>query len=192
MHRTLLGSATGTVYSAPQSAPFNMTWNKLVFLPILLSNIRKRSSMERRSNVGRNNCRETITTFAVVFCAVIWSGHKAKATANAARAEVLHQGCQDCCSIEKSDAGLMLRSTVGRTSGAGSGYNDAPASSLFPVSSVPWKAGHETASMPWSAPVGHHQPRAVDIPTSISASRQIPDEEDAKIDRKIRGICQGC
>jgi hypothetical protein len=56
----------------------------------------------------------------------------------------------------------------------------------------PWKAGNETATLPWSAPVGHHQPRAVDLPTSTSASRQIRDEADANLDRKIRGICQGC
>jgi hypothetical protein len=52
----------------------------------------------------------------------------------------------------------------------------------------PWKAGNETATLPWSAPVGHHQPRAIDLPTS----RQILDEEDAKLDRKIGGICRGC
>jgi hypothetical protein len=56
----------------------------------------------------------------------------------------------------------------------------------------PWKAGNETATLPWSAPVGHHQPRAVDLPTSTSASRQTLDEEDANLDRKIRDICQGC
>jgi hemolysin-activating ACP:hemolysin acyltransferase len=61
------------------------------------------------------------------------------------------------------------------------------------VSSVrPWKAGNETATLPWSAPVGHHQPRAVDLPASTSASRRPLDEEDANLDRKIRGICQGC
>jgi hypothetical protein len=58
-------------------------------------------------------------------------------------------------------------------------------------SARPWKAGNETATMPWSAPVGHHQPRAVDLP-STSAARQTPDEADAKLDRKIRDICQGC
>jgi hypothetical protein len=56
----------------------------------------------------------------------------------------------------------------------------------------PWKAGNETATLPWSAPVGHHQPRAVDLPTSTSASRQVLDEEEAKLDRKIGGICRGC
>ena len=53
-------------------------------------------------------------------------------------------------------------------------------------------AGRETATRPWSAPVGHRQPRAADIPASISASQQTLDQEDANVDRKIRNICRGC
>jgi hypothetical protein len=53
-------------------------------------------------------------------------------------------------------------------------------------------ASNETATRPWSAPVGHRQPRAVDIPASTSASQQIIDSEDASVDRKIKGICRGC
>jgi hypothetical protein len=51
-------------------------------------------------------------------------------------------------------------------------------------------AGHETATKPWSAPVGHRQPRAADIPAS--ASQQTLDQEDAMVDRKISNICRGC
>jgi hypothetical protein len=51
---------------------------------------------------------------------------------------------------------------------------------------------NETATTPWSAPVGHRQPRAADIPASISASQQFIDQESAEVDRKIRGICRGC
>jgi hypothetical protein len=52
-------------------------------------------------------------------------------------------------------------------------------------------ASHETATRPWSAPVGHRQPRAADVPAS--ASRQlILDPEDVNVDRKIRGVCRGC
>lgn len=54
----------------------------------------------------------------------------------------------------------------------------------------PWKAGSETATMPWSAPIGHHQPTAVDV--IESDSRLILDQEDAKVDRIVRGICRGC
>jgi hypothetical protein len=53
-------------------------------------------------------------------------------------------------------------------------------------------ASNETASRPWSAPVGHRQPRVADIPASISASQQIIDQEDADVDRKIKGVCRGC
>ena len=53
-------------------------------------------------------------------------------------------------------------------------------------------ASNETATRPWSAPVGHRQPRAADIPAATSASQQIIDQKDAIVDRKIRGICRGC
>jgi hypothetical protein len=54
------------------------------------------------------------------------------------------------------------------------------------------RAGNETATRPWSAPVGHRQPRAADVPASSPASRPILDQEDANIDRKIRNVCRGC
>ncbi|MBR0896442.1 hypothetical protein JQ616_15890 [Bradyrhizobium tropiciagri] len=53
-------------------------------------------------------------------------------------------------------------------------------------------ASNETATRPWSAPVGHRQPRAADIPAATSTSQQLIDQEDAIVDRKIRGICRGC
>jgi hypothetical protein len=52
-------------------------------------------------------------------------------------------------------------------------------------------ASNETATRPWLAPVGHRQPRAADIPAATS-TQQIIDQEDAIVDRKIRGICRGC
>jgi len=54
----------------------------------------------------------------------------------------------------------------------------------------PSMPGHETATRPWSAPVGHRQPRAADVPTSASLS--VLDQEDADVDRKISGVCRGC
>jgi hypothetical protein len=53
-------------------------------------------------------------------------------------------------------------------------------------------ASGETSTRPWLAPVGHRQPRVVDIPPSMLASPQIIDQEDAAIDRKINGVCRGC
>jgi hypothetical protein len=54
----------------------------------------------------------------------------------------------------------------------------------------PWKAGNEMATKPWSAPVGHHQPTAVDV--LESDSQLTLDQEDTNIDRIVRGICRGC
>jgi hypothetical protein len=72
---------------------------------------------------------------------------------------------------------------------AGRGTADAMA--LAP-SFHPSVAGKETTTRPWSAPVGHRQPRAADVLTSTSASRYVLDQEDANADRKIRGVCRGC
>ena len=67
--------------------------------------------------------------------------------------------------------------------------NDAPpaptASALLP--------GRETSTLPWSAPVGHHQPQAADVTSSIPSSiDQALVQENARIDRVIQGVCRGC
>jgi hypothetical protein len=45
-----------------------------------------------------------------------------------------------------------------------------------------------------SAPVGHRQPRASDVPSENSASSDLEhiSAEDAALDRKINNICRGC
>ena len=57
---------------------------------------------------------------------------------------------------------------------------------------TPVLAAGETTTRPWSAPVGHRQPRAADVPASASASQQILDQEDAIVDRKISNVCRSC
>jgi len=52
--------------------------------------------------------------------------------------------------------------------------------------------GKQTTTRPWTAPVGHRQPGASDIPATASGALDVLDREDAIIDRKIRGICRGC
>jgi predicted ATPase len=52
--------------------------------------------------------------------------------------------------------------------------------------------GNETTTRPWSAPIGHRQPGVADVPASTSASQQTLDQEDANVNRIIRGICRGC
>jgi hypothetical protein len=74
-------------------------------------------------------------------------------------------------------------STACSSSSMGSGDAPLPASVSVP-------RGCETSTKPWSAPIGHRQPQAVDIPPSISSEQTL--DEDAKIDRVIRGICRGC
>jgi hypothetical protein len=56
----------------------------------------------------------------------------------------------------------------------------------------PSVAGRETTTRPWSAPVGHRQPHASDIPAATPEAHDAIDPEDAFIDRKISGICRGC
>jgi hypothetical protein len=53
-------------------------------------------------------------------------------------------------------------------------------------------ASNETATRPWSAPVGHRQPRAADLPGSLSNAQPNLDPDDAEVDRKIKAVCRGC
>lgn len=71
------------------------------------------------------------------------------------------------------------------------GRGTADAVALAP-SLRPSTAGREMTTTPWSAPVGHRQPRAADVPTSTSVSQQVLDQEDAHVDRMIRNVCRGC
>ena len=62
----------------------------------------------------------------------------------------------------------------------------APTASALPP-------GCETTTLPWSAPVGHHQPQAADVNSSTtSLIDQAVVEENARVDRLIKGICRGC
>jgi hypothetical protein len=54
----------------------------------------------------------------------------------------------------------------------------------------PWKAGSETVTRPWSAPAGHHQPTAADV--HEPDSQLTLDQEEANVDRIVRGVCRGC
>jgi hypothetical protein len=71
------------------------------------------------------------------------------------------------------------------------GRGTADAMALAP-SFRPSMIGEETTTRPWSAPVGHRQPRAADVSRSPSVSQYVLDQEDANVDRKIRSVCRGC
>ena len=54
--------------------------------------------------------------------------------------------------------------------------------------------GCETATAPWSAPVGHRQPQAADV-TSAKATPSIDRdlaEENARVDLRVKSVCRGC
>jgi len=71
------------------------------------------------------------------------------------------------------------------------GRETADAVALAP-SFRPAMAGKETTTRPWTAPVGHRQPRAGDVPTPTTPSQQILDQEVANVDRIIGNVCRGC
>jgi hypothetical protein len=71
------------------------------------------------------------------------------------------------------------------------GRGTADATALAP-SFRPSMAGKETTTRPWTAPVGHRQPRADDVPKPTTPSQQSLDQEDANVDRIMRNVCRGC
>lgn len=72
-------------------------------------------------------------------------------------------------------------------------YTTADLAIGVPFSS-PMAINAASKSTVWPAPVGHHQPRVADIPSSVSTRNTLLslDQEDASVDRKISGICRGC
>jgi len=91
-----------------------------------------------------------------------------------------------------SNVGLGIESASSRPreiSIASRGTDDAMPSS---PSVRPWSAGNETATMPWSAPVGHHQPSAADVHELAYAAQPILDHEQSNVDRIVRSVCRGC
>jgi hypothetical protein len=61
----------------------------------------------------------------------------------------------------------------------------------MPAPSPRWlPSGCETSTAPWSAPVGHRQPQAGDVPPITEAEEALA-AENAKVDHIIR-ICRGC
>lgn len=74
------------------------------------------------------NARATIPAgaalaFAVALGLLVLAASPAGAAGNAARGEVLYQGCEDCHSIEKNDVGPMHKGVVGRAAGTVPGYD---------------------------------------------------------------------
>jgi hypothetical protein len=53
-------------------------------------------------------------------------------------------------------------------------------------------AASQTERLPWSAPVGHRQPRAADVPSEPLSKVELEQRRlDKELDRKLI-ICRGC
>src|SRR6266849_5247392 len=65
------------------------------------------------------------------------------------------------------------------------GRGTADAVALAP-SLRPSTAGREMTTTPWSAPVGHRQPRAADVPTSATVSQCDSHRQHASVGRSMQ------
>ena len=80
---------------------------------------------------------------------------------------------------------------VTRELGACPSPSVAPSETRAPVPTADWlPPGCERSTLPWSAPVGHRQPQLTDVTQAKSLSDL--DEENAKLNRVVKGICRGC
>lgn len=75
----------------------------------------------------------------------------------------------------------------GSPSGGGLGNSATSPSSANPT--VPPALSPDSRVI-GTAPVGHRQPKAADVPPTADQARI--DAEDRALDRKIRSICRGC
>ena len=82
--------------------------------------------MKARANLGAAACDKATILLATAIVAALGFNYPANAAGDAARGEVLYQGCQDCHSIEKNDVGPLHKGVVGRVSGTAPGYNYSP------------------------------------------------------------------
>ncbi|MBS0249938.1 MAG: c-type cytochrome [Proteobacteria bacterium] len=60
---------------------------------------------------------------SAIAAALVFATSNARAAADAARGEVLYQGCQDCHSLDSNDVGPKHRGVYGRKAGTISGYS---------------------------------------------------------------------
>ena len=83
--------------------------------------------MERRPSSDGAARRRAFIAFVAALATMALTGSPASAEGNAARGEVLYQGCEDCHSIDKNDVGPMHKGVVGRIAGTVPGYSYSPA-----------------------------------------------------------------
>jgi hypothetical protein len=157
----------------------------LTIWTLRISERQRESGYQWRLCAPRTGWCRAMTTFALLGLAAILS--TAIVTAVPALAIIrgpgayafLHRGVRVVpvsTVSQRRETGVVDRETANVT-----------ASALLPRSVM---AANETKTRPWSAPVGHRQPRAIYVPTSTSASQL--NQEDAKVDYIIGGVGRGC
>ena len=153
-----------------------------------ISGLQRKSGYQKRSRAAVTKRRRSMMTkFTLLGVAANLS--TAIATTSLAQATIQEMGAY---ASYHQDGNLGIAPTPiqrRELTVVGRGTADVMASAPSVPSS---KRGLETTTRPWSAPVGHRQPRAADIHTSTSVSQQSLDEEDANVDRKIKSVCRGC
>jgi hypothetical protein len=152
-----------------------------------ISGLQRESSYQKRLCAMRTRWRHSMTK--CTFLGVVGILSTAIATPVLAKTVIQEPGAY-AFYHPNGDLGIGSTSSLRREVGdVGRGTADSMASAP-PVRSL--IARNETTTRPWSAPVGHRQPRAADVPTPTSSSQQILDQEDANVDRIVRSVCRGC
>jgi len=153
-----------------------------------ISGLRRRSGYQTRSRGAVTKQRRSMMT-KFTLLSVVANLSTAIATTSLAQTAIREMGAY---ASYHQDGNLGIAPTPiqrREMTVVGRGTADVMASAPSIPSS---KRGLETTTRPWSAPVGHRQPRAADVPPSTSVSQHILDQEDANVDRKIRNVCRGC
>jgi hypothetical protein len=152
-----------------------------------ISSLQQESGYQRRLGAAETTWRHPMSKFAILGVAAILSTAIAPPVLGQA---VIQEPGAYAFSYPNGDLGIGSTPSQRReVVVVGRGTAGAMASAASVRTS---QRGSETTTRPWSAPVGHRQPRAADVPTSTSVSQQIFDQEDAEVDRKIRSVCRGC
>ena len=150
-----------------------------------ISGLQRKSGHQKRSRAAVTKRRRSMMTRFTPL-GVVANLSTAIATTSLAQTAIQEMGAY---ASYRQDGNLGIAPTPiqRRKMTVGRGTADVMASAPSIPSS---KRGLETTTRPWSAPVGHRQPRAADVPTSASLS--VLDQEDADVDRKIKSVCRGC
>jgi hypothetical protein len=152
-----------------------------------ISGLQRKSGHQKRSRAAVTKRRHPMMTkFTLLGVAANLSA--AIATISLAQTAIQELGAY-AAYHQDGNSGIASAPIQQREMTVAAGTANVTASAPFIPSST---RGLETTTRPWSAPVGHRQPRAADIQTSTSVSQQGLDEEDANVDRKINNICRGC